>query len=507
MTALNDYLRNQLAADPDRQLVKDLTQDRWFTARELQADADRLAAAWVDHLIGCHDRLLVCLENTAAYWPLNQAAWSLGMAMHPLSPSTPITELLADHAAHHYHTMIVTPELAAQLPATFAQTTVDLATGTLHLAFDPQLLAGRTQADQSAPDQDDIALIMHTSGTTGKPKRVGLSQRIIFNAARHNAASNRMSQDTVAMISMPLFHINGQVMAMLAARVADCKLVIAKKFSASQFWSQVADNGVTWTTVVPTMIMILMLNEKANAAYEARQAEIHLDYVRCSSFSLPEDKLRGFEDRYHTHVMEGYGMTESASQCTINPYGAAKIGSAGKPVGTTLAIRLADGTVTTEPGQLGEIVVKGDHIISDYLEPHPDSFVDGWFLTGDLGELDEDGYLFVRGRTKDIISRGGEKVAPAAVENVLDVLPFIAQLAVIGVPDELYGEAVCAVVVSRTPGVDEDAQRAELLAYGRSHLAKFEAPTQVVFVSDFPRNATGKVLRPQLRDQILGVHA
>ncbi|WP_262315678.1 AMP-binding protein [Lacticaseibacillus parakribbianus] len=507
MTALNDYLRKQLATQPDRQLVKDLTQDRWFTGATLQQDADALASALTNHLIGRHDRLVVCLENSATFWPIDQAAWSLGIAVHPLSPSTPASELLADHAEHHYHAMILTAALAAALPSDFSQATVQLAGGTLHLAFDPTLTAGRQAADQSTPTEDDIALIMHTSGTTGKPKRVGLSHRIIFNAAKHNAASNRMSETTVAMISMPLFHINGQVMAMLASRVANCQLVIAQKFSASRFWTQVADNGVTWTTVVPTMIMILLLNDKANAAYAERAQAIHLEYVRCSSFSLPEDKLQGFEQRYHTRVLEGYGMTESASQCTINPYDAPKIGSAGKPVGTTMAIRLADGTVTTAANQLGEIVAKGDHVITSYLDPHPDSFKDGWFLTGDLGYFDEDGYLFVRGRTKDIISRGGEKVAPAAVENVLDVLPFIAQLAVIGVPDELYGEAVCAVVVSRTPGVDEDQQRETLLAFGRSHLAKFEAPTQVVFVQDFPRNATGKVLRPQLRDQILGVHA
>ncbi|WP_179395859.1 AMP-binding protein [Lacticaseibacillus absianus] len=505
MTALNQHLSHQLASELDHQFVKDLSLDRWFTGRELAQDIATLAAVWDTHAIGHRDQLLVCLPNAAAFWPINQAAWARGMAMHPLSPTTPISELLRDHNAHHYQTMILTPALAAQLTDP-AFTIVPLALHTapaLALVFDQRLLAGRTQADLSTPTEEDIALIMHTSGTTGQPKRVGLSQRIIFNAARHNAESNHVSRETVALITMPMFHINAQVMAMLAVRYAGGQLVIAPKFSASAFWPQVHDNHVTWTTVVPTMIMILLLNDKANAAYAQLAAGIHLDVVRCSSFSLPEDKLTSFQTRYHTHVLEGYGMTESSSQCTINPIDAPKIGSAGRAVGTEVAIRTDTGDFTQAPDVIGEIAVRGDHVITQYMDPHPDAFVNGWFLTGDLGYFDADQYLFIKGRKKEIISRGGEKVSPAAVENVLSELDFIAQLAVIGLPDPLYGEEVTAVVVSRTPGIDEAAERQALLDYGRQHLAKFEQPTRVVFVTNFPRNATGKVLRPQLRDQVL----
>ena len=212
------------------------------------------------------------------------------------------------------------------------------------------------------------------------------------------------------MVVMPMFHINAQVISVLATRLSGGKLVIAPKFSASGFWPTIETNHVTWVSVVPTIISILLMNQQALAAYHSN---IHLRFVRSSSFALPEDKLVAFQSHFHTQVLEGYGMTETASQSTLNPIHAPKIGSAGKPVGTELRIKLADGTFTKKPFVEGEIVLRGDHVIHDYLEPHPESFENGWFLTGDLGYLDQDGYLFVKGRRKEMINRGGEKVAPA----------------------------------------------------------------------------------------------
>ena len=201
------------------------------------------------------------------------------------------------------------------------------------------------------------------------------------------------------------------------------------------------------------------------------------------SFALPEDKLVAFQSHFHTQVLEGYGMTETASQSTLNPIHAPKIGSAGKPVGTELRIKLADGTFTKKPFVEGEIVLRGDHVIHDYLE--------------------QDGYLFVKGRRKEMINRGGEKVAPAKVENVLNELDWVAQVAVIGLPDNLYGEAVTAVVIRQDATEDPQKAKLDLLNFARRHLAAYECPTEVVFVKAFPVNATGKVLRPKLRKQLM----
>lgn len=505
MTRVNELLKkrnSQHATDPR---IMDLGLDHWFTGSELENDSEQLQAALLKAGLGRGDVVLVALPNSAAYFVLDQAAWALGMAVHPLSPTTPVSELLGDRDEHHYPALLVTSAMAAKLGDIFT-------TAPLKLKSNPDAVLMIASADlpktpdHSPAQEDDIALIMATSGTTGKPKRVGLTHRLIYNTVGHIAPSNRMSASSVALITMPLFHINSQVTVGIAMQFADGKMVIAPKFSASRYWNWVADNGVTWTAVVPTMISILLQNERANAVYQERQDEVHLEFVRSSSFALPEIELNTFQDRFHTHILEGYGMTESTGQSTINPFDAAKIGSAGKAVGTTMALRQTDGTFTTKPGVVGEIALKGDHVITHYLDPHPDAFIDGWFMTGDLGHFDEDGYLYVTGRTKEIISHGGEKVAPAHVENVLDALPFIAQLCVIGTPDKLYGEAVTAAIVSTTPGENEDEQRKTVLAYGAAHLAKFEAPTRVVFMTSFPRNQTGKVLRPKLRKMLEAIN-
>ena len=502
MTRVNDLLAQQTQRHAKDPILKDLSLARWFTGADLDQDVQTLQQAWLAAGLGRGDVLTVSLANSAAYFTIDQAAWQQGIAVHPLSPTTPVSELVADQTSHDYQAMLVEPAMAEQLHgARYRKTALSLLTfPSLVLITLPAEL--QDEPDHSAPSEEDIALIMSTSGTTGKPKRVGLSQRIVYNAASHDAPSNRMSNHSVALITMPLFHINSQVMVGLAMRYADAKIVVAPKFSASRYWGWMAQDGVTWTAVVPTMISILLLNDKANAAYQKLKDQVKLEFVRCSSFALPEDQLVEFQNRFNTRIIEGYGMTEASSQCTINPFDAPKIGSAGKPVGTDVAIHHADGSFSAAPGTVGEIAIRGDHVIDAYLDPHPDSFTGGWFLTGDLGEFDEDGYLFVKGRTKEIISHGGEKVAPAHVENVLDELDFIAQLCVIGTPDKLYGEVVTAVVVSTTPGANEDAQRKALLEYGRTHLAKFEAPTRVIFLDDFPRNQTGKVLRPQLKQWI-----
>lgn len=512
MTALTETLYKQLKNNPDRDLIKDESINTWFTGRDIQADVDRLKTEFSAERLGYGDVLLVCLPNSAVFPAINQAAWDLGIIVHPISPTTPIAELRADWNERHYTAILLAPALAEQLTEpNFKTSVIHLHTApVLPLMVDINQTGQRTAANTQPVSENDLGLILNTSGTTGKPKRVGLTHKMLLSAATNDAISNEMTPDDVAMITMPMFHINAQVMSTLSTRVAGGKILVTPKFSASKFWHQVHDNGVTWVSVVPTIISFLLLNDNANKAYDELKDEIHLRYVRSSSFSLPEERLKAFQDRFHTLVIEGYGMTEAASQCTINPFAAPKIGSAGKPFGTDLAFRLADDTFTKEPNQMGEIAIRGDHVITSYMDPNPDSFKDGWFLTGDLGYFDEDGYLFVKGRIKEIISRGGEKVAPAHVESVLSELPFIEQLAVIGMPDDLYGEEVTAVIVSTTPGENEQAERQRVFDYAATHLAKFESPTRVEFLSKFPRNQTGKVMRPQLRDLLLkesaGVH-
>lgn len=497
MSEITKQLNKQLENNITEKIIKDEGLNRWFTGYELADDVRMLRSNFLDLHIGHGDVVLVCLPNTAAYPVIAQALWEVGAVMHPIAATTPEKELEQELQEHDYVASIVGQELVnAVLDDRIAIVTA------LHLQTFPLLHIIRDRSlvghDATVPAEDDLALIMNTSGTTGKPKRVGLTHKLLLNGVEHDIESHKMTATDTTLVVMPMFHINAQAVSILSTRLSGGKIVIAPKFSASKFWQQVRDNNVTWVSVVPTIINILLINQAANANYSD---DIKLRFVRCSSFALPLDKLTAFQEHFNTQILEGYGMTETASQCTINPFDAPKVGSAGKPFKTELAI-MVNGKVSHEANQIGEIAVRGDHVIKDYLDPHPDSFQDDWFLTGDLGCLDEDGYLFVEGRKKDIINHGGEKVAPIQVENSLSQLNFIKEVSVIGTPDTLYGEAVTAVVISQG-NQDEELERQKIIAHAQETLANYEQPTRIFFVKDYPRNATGKVIRLKLREQVM----
>lgn len=497
MSKITNQLNKQLENNMNQLIIKDEASQRWFKGYEIADDVRSLREEFLELHIGYGDVVLVCLPNTAAYPVITQALWEVGAVMHPIAATTPELELQQELNEHDYVASIVGQELVnAVLDDHLAiVTALHLQTyPLLHIIRDRNLMGH----DARIPDEDDLALIMNTSGTTGKPKRVGLTHRLLLNGVEHDIESHQMTALDTTMVVMPMFHINAQAVSILSTRLSGGKIVITDKFSASKFWNQVRDNNVTWVSVVPTIINILLINQRANASY---RDDIKLRFVRCSSFALPLDKLTAFQTRFHTQILEGYGMTETASQCTINPFNAPKVGSAGKAYETEVEI-MNDGKLERSANKIGEIVVRGDHVISDYLDPHPDSFKNGWFLTGDIGYLDNDGYLFVKGRKKDIINHGGEKVAPAQVENVLSQLNFVKEVSVIGTPDTLYGEAVTAVVISHGRQ-SETLERQKIIAHAKATLAKYEQPTRIFFVDDYPRNATGKAIRLKLREQIM----
>lgn len=497
MSKITNQLNQQLKKNSDNLIIKDESRGLWFTGNDIKEDVNIIKNSLMNLRVGHGDVVLVCLENSGVYPVIVQAIWEVGAIVHPISDTTPVMELQQEMAEHQYAACIVKDDLIDSVIKNRAVTIVEekLVTA-LHLTIirDQNIVGHMDQI----PLENDLALIMNTSGTTGKPKRVGITHELLKNAVDHDIDSHEMTEKDTTMIVMPMFHINAQAVSMLSTRLSGGKIVITKKFSASRFWNQVRENNVTWVSVVPTIVNILLINKKSNEAY---RDDIKLRFVRCSSFSLPLDKLTAFQNRFNTTILEGYGMTETASQCTINPFDAPKVGSAGKPFKTELGILINDKFVK-EANQVGEITVRGDHVIKDYMDSHPDSFKKDWFLTGDLGYLDEDGYLFVKGRKKDIISRGGEKVAPAHVENALSQLDCVKEVAVIGIPDELYGEEVTAVIISQDNQNTEDTKQ-DILEHAKKTLAVFEQPTKVIFVADYPRNATGKVLRVKLRNQIL----
>ncbi|GEL13838.1 o-succinylbenzoate--CoA ligase [Lapidilactobacillus concavus DSM 17758] len=270
MTKLTTALSEKLVEDWELPLIKSVESDNWVTRHEFHRDVTQLLTLLQATKIGYQDQVLICLDNSVAYPELMQAFWRLGAAVHPVSATTPLDQLIVEWQAQNYVAIITTHSLAESIATMLPLRTVDLnliSAAGLSLVVDTHQTAARSSSPTGTIREQDLVLILNTSGTTGKPKRVGLTHELLYNAAVADMESQAMTATDTTLITMPMFHINAQVMSVLAMRLAGGRIVVAPKFSASHFWQQVADNQVTWSSVVPTIITILLLNQEANRQY------------------------------------------------------------------------------------------------------------------------------------------------------------------------------------------------------------------------------------------------
>jgi acyl-CoA synthetase (AMP-forming)/AMP-acid ligase II len=344
----------------------------------------------------------------------------------------------------------------------------------------------------ASPEVDDIALILHTSGSTGRPKRVPLAHANLSISAQNVARSYALTPDDVSLCVMPLFHVHGLVASTLATLATGGTVVVPGKFNPLSFWRIVRDHRVTWYSAVPTLHQLLLAREKPGSAKPAG-AE-HLRFIRSCSASLAPQVMHDLEAAFGAPVLEAYGMTEAAHQMSSNPLppGERKPGSVGR--GTDVRISIMDDSGRhLKPGERGEVVIQGPNVTKGYEnnpEANASSFTDGWFRTGDQGILDAAGYLTLVGRLKELINRGGEKISPREIDEVLLTHPAIAEAVCFGVPHQTWGEEVAAAVVLR-----EAATESEILAYCRDRLADYKRPKQIHITDAIPRTATGKIQR------------
>lgn len=343
---------------------------------------------------------------------------------------------------------------------------------------------------------DDAALILFTSGTTGTPKGVVLSHANLLANASFVRQAHGLTVEDIALCILPLFHINGLVVTLLTPLLTGIPVVLPDRFHADRFWGWVQAYRVTWFSAVPT-ILSLLLSQPDREPPVAKS----LRFARSASAPLPVAVLEQFEQRFGIPVIETYGISEGACQVSANPLPPQrhKPGSAGKPVGNRLQV-LDDQGHTLPTNGIGEVLIRGANVFSGYLNnPAADreAFHDGWFRTGDLGYLDEEGYLFLTGRKKELINRAGEKIAPREVEEIIHRLPEVEAVGVVGVPDQLYGEEVAAFVTLR-PGYLLDAETVR--HFCRKHLAGFKVPREVFFIDEFPKGPSGKIQRRCLVD-------
>ncbi len=357
-----------------------------------------------------------------------------------------------------------------------------------------ELLIEQARTERIAPlpsVQGHVCLM--TSGTTGEPKGVILDAYQIAWTADHVRTSHRLSPTDRGLTALPFFHVNGPVVGLCASIMAGSTIVLARKFSRSHFWSWMETYQVTWASIVPTIVAILLGTDRPAFLPGA------LRYIRTGAAALPAADLLAFEAKFGIPLIETYGLSEAASQVTANPVppGRHKPGSAGLPVGVSLRIsrpRLeGDDCLYDVPrGETGEICISGPSVISAYYgNADKEAFQDGWFRTGDIGYQDEEGYLSITGRLRDVIIRGGENIAPREVEEVLESSPAVREAAVIGRPDPVYGEQVVAYVVTNSPMTPELAQA--LHDYAASRLSVHKVPVEFLAVDSLPKTALGKV--------------
>ncbi len=347
---------------------------------------------------------------------------------------------------------------------------------------------------------DDVALVLHTSGTTSRPKIVPLRQRNLACSAAGIARSLHLTAADRSLNVMPLFHIHGLLAGLLAPLAAGGSVVATEGFDAFRFFGQLRRLRPTYYTAVPTMHQ-MVLARSARHAGEASSAGLR--FVRSSSASLPAPVLDDLRELFGVPVIEAYGMTEATHQMCANPLppGAAKIRSVGMPTGIDLAI-LDEAGSPLPAGTRGEVSIKGSTVIDGYENnPAADeaAFTDGWFRTGDEGYLDGDGYLFLTGRLKEQINRGGEKVSPLEVDEVLLRHEAVAQAVTFAMPHDKLGEEVAAAVVLADGTTTGEAELREHV--GRS-LAAFKVPRRVVFCDELPKGATGKLQRIGLAQRL-----
>ncbi len=347
---------------------------------------------------------------------------------------------------------------------------------------------------------EDVALVLHTSGTTSRPKIVPLTHENVCASAANVAVSLSLTSSDRCLNVMPLFHIHGLIAAVLASFSAGASVCCTPGFNALKFFSWMEETRPTWYTAVPTMHQAILARADRNRDTIARNP---LRFLRSSSASLPPQVMTALEQTFGAPVVEAYGMTEAAHQMAANPLPprARKPGSVGVAAGPEVAIMDEAGNLLP-PEVPGEVVIRGSNVTPGYQNnpsANATAFTRGWFRTGDQGVLDPEGYLRLTGRLKEIINRGGEKISPREVDEVLLDHPAVAQAVTFAIPHEKLGEEVgCALILKE--GLT--ASESEIRDYASKRLADFKVPRRVLFLEEIPKGPTGKLQRIGLAEKL-----
>ena len=482
--ALGDRIRD----DPHGSCLSDAATS--LTNEQFGNAVTALAQRLCDGGVGVGDVVAVLLPNRIEVITTMFATWVAGATLTPVNPA--LTDDEVRYQLEDSSTVLLVGDSRAALVA-----------DALDIAFlDVASLTGATvpaagqyadEAPLAGDNTNDFALIVYTSGTTGRPKGCVLTHENIDVMSRAIVAGCHLGPDDRSLLVLPLFHCNGLVVGTIAPLRAGGDVHVADRFSPDTFWKQVSRAKATYFSAVPTMYSLLV--DRGPTQHDLAA----LRFAVCGAAPMPAGLIAAFESLYAVPLIEGYGLSECTVAATLNPPDAArKPGTVGCALpGVAIAIDGPDGP-TVAPGVTGEVLIGGRTVMQGYLglpETTAATIRGGWLHSGDLGVLDDDGYLTLVGRSKDMIIRGGENIAPGEVENVIETHPDVLEVAVVGRADPVYGEVPVAHVVPRAGHtIDTDA----LTAHCEERLARFKRPTSYTVHESLPKSAVGKILKRSL---------
>ena len=489
-------LQARVAEAPDKVFLFSEADARVFTYLQFAAAVARTAALLSEIGIRKGDVVSLLLPNCAEYVIAYFACWKLGALAGPVNSllkSQEITYVISNSEAK---VLLVN----SQFLSIVEPLREELTSLSAIIVFDNEIEATKEVMTGTPPESDispdNEAIIIYTSGTTGKPKGCLLTHRnVIANASQISQWLGFGQSDRLLTI-MPLFHMNAVSVTTMSALYAGGSSVVTLKFSASRFWQIVSDYQITSFGSVATMLSMLLTTYPNGVPVGLKTDQLR--FAMCGSAPVPAETIRRFEETFHCLVIEGYGLSESTCRSTFNPPDQRRrAGSCGLPIGNEMRV-VDDNDEDVSDGELGEIILRGENILKGYYknpEATAHAFRNGWFHTGDIGYRDKDGFYFIVDRKSDMIIRGGENIYPREIDEVLYLHPAVSAAAVVGVPDDLYGEEVAGFVVLKE---GSEVSEQELIEFCKARLADYKCPKTIRFVKEIPKGPTGKLLKREL---------